>query len=69
MAVNLNLSGGCKHDFSLISLKKGHTLEKSLFFEAHFSCKRDEQPSFKFDIDLEVRFVYRLIPKKPAFLG
>jgi hypothetical protein len=43
---------------------------KSLdFFNAHFSCERDERPNFKFDTDSKVFFIYRLIPRKPDFLG
>jgi hypothetical protein len=44
--------------------------EKSLtFFEGHFFCERDEQPILKFDMYSEVLFIYRLIPRKPDFLG
>jgi hypothetical protein len=44
-------------------------LEKSHFLGAHFSCERDERSNFKFDVDLEVSFIYRRIPRKPDLLG
>jgi hypothetical protein len=51
-------------------LKKGQILEKSLTsFVAHFSCERDGQPNFKFGMNLEVLFIYRLISRKSDFLG
>jgi hypothetical protein len=37
--------------------------------KSHFSCERDGQPTFEFDIDSEVLFIYRLIPRMPDFLG
>jgi hypothetical protein len=43
-------------------------IEKSHFFGAHFSCEQDGEPNFKFDIDLQVLFIYRLIPREPDFL-
>jgi hypothetical protein len=39
-----------------------------IFLGLDFSCERDRQPSIKFDIDSEVPFVYRLIPRKLGFL-
>jgi hypothetical protein len=39
------------------------------FFGSLFSCGRDKQTTFKFGKDLEVLFIYRLIPRKPDFLG
>jgi hypothetical protein len=42
--------------------------KKSYFFGAHFPCEWDERPNFKFGIDLEVLFIYQLIPRKPDFL-
>jgi hypothetical protein len=50
-------------------LEKGETLEKVLLFGAHFSCEWNERLDFKFNIDLEVLFIYRRIPRKPDFLG
>jgi hypothetical protein len=50
-------------------LNKGHTLGKSHFFGAHFSCERDGQPNFKFDMNSEMRYLYRLIPRKFDFIG
>jgi hypothetical protein len=35
-----------------------------IFLGLHFSCERDRQPVIKFNIDLEVLFIYRLIPTK-----
>jgi hypothetical protein len=61
-----------KFDFSIFNprhLKKRQTLEKVSLFGAYFSCERDEQPNFKFDIDWYVLPIYRLIPRKPDFLG
>jgi hypothetical protein len=46
-----------------------HLGKKSHFLGAHFSCKWDEQTNFKFEKDSEVLFIYRLIPRKPDFLG
>jgi hypothetical protein len=43
--------------------------KKSHFFGSHFSCERGKQPTFKFDIDSEVLFIYRLIPREFDFLG
>jgi hypothetical protein len=48
---------------------KGQTLKKSHFSGVHFSCERDGQPNFKFDINSEVALMYRLMPRKPHFLG
>jgi hypothetical protein len=52
-------------------LKKGRTiaLEKVSLFLSHFSCERNRQPTFEFDKDLEMCFIYRLIPRKPNFVG
>jgi hypothetical protein len=36
---------------------------------SHLSCERDKQPTFKFDIDLEMFFIYHWIPRKLGFLG
>jgi hypothetical protein len=41
--------------------------KKSHFFRSPFSCERDKQPTMKFNIDTEVLFIYRLIPRKPGF--
>jgi hypothetical protein len=52
--------------------KKGQTipLEKvSLFFGFHFSCERYGQSTSKFDMDLEVLCIYRLVPRKFDLLG
>jgi hypothetical protein len=49
--------------------RKDRPWKKSHFFEAHFSCERNGQPNFKFDIDSEVLFIYRLIPRKPTLFG
>jgi hypothetical protein len=43
--------------------------EKNLFFGAHFSCERDRQSTFKFNKDLKVLFIYRLISRKLTFFG
>jgi hypothetical protein len=43
------------------------TLKSLTFFGAYFSCERDRQPYSKLGIDLEVLFIYRLIPRKPDF--
>jgi hypothetical protein len=44
-------------------------LEKVLLIlELIFSCERDGQPNFKFDVDSKVLFIYRLIPRKFDFL-
>jgi hypothetical protein len=43
--------------------------KKSHFFEGHFSCERDGQPTFKFEIDSEVLFTYRWLSRKLDFLG
>jgi hypothetical protein len=68
--MDLRRGEGRKLNFSLVSLKKGQALEKVLlFFGAHFSCERDGQPNFKFDTDLGVRFIYRLISRKLDLLG
>jgi hypothetical protein len=58
-----------KLNFSLISLKKGQTFEKVSLFGSPFFCEQDGLPNFKFDIDSEVLFLYRQIPRKPDFLG
>jgi hypothetical protein len=52
-------------------LKKGQAVpfEKVSLCGSHFSCKRDRQPVFKFDMDPEVLFIYRLTPRKLDFLG
>jgi hypothetical protein len=57
-----------KLNFS-ISLKKEGPWKKSHFFRAHFSCEQDWQTNFKFAIDSDVCFIYRLLPRKPNFLG
>jgi hypothetical protein len=41
---------------------------KVSLFGAYFSCEQDGEPKFKFDIDSEVLFIYRLIPRNPDFL-
>jgi hypothetical protein len=47
-----------------------HPLGKSLTcFVSHFSCERNKQPTFKFNIEAETLFIYRLIPRMPNFLG
>jgi hypothetical protein len=56
-------------NFKLRHLKKGQTLEKVLLFWSPFSCERDKRPIFKFDINLEVLFIYRMIPSKANFPG
>jgi hypothetical protein len=38
------------------------------FFGSQFSCERDRQPTIQFTIDLEVPFIYRLIPRRLDFL-
>jgi hypothetical protein len=43
--------------------------KKSHFFGFRFSCERYGQPTIKFSIDLEMLFIYRLIPSKFDFLG
>jgi hypothetical protein len=60
---------GRKLDFSLLSPKKGQTLEKVTFSGAHFPCERNGQPNFKFYMDSEVLFIYRLIPRKFDLMG
>jgi hypothetical protein len=47
-----------------------HTpLEKTIIFLGlNFSCKRNSQPTITFDIDLEMLFIYLLIPRKSDFL-
>jgi hypothetical protein len=49
--------------------RKDRPCKKSHFFGPHFSCEWDERLNFKFDTDSEVLFIYRLIPRKPDFLG
>jgi hypothetical protein len=49
--------------------QKGPTLKKFYFFRVLFSCERHRQPNFKFDMDSEVLFIYRLMPRRPDFLG
>jgi hypothetical protein len=44
-------------------------LEKFHFFGSYFSYEQDGHPNFKFGIDLEVLFIYRLVPRKSYFLG
>jgi hypothetical protein len=47
-----------------------HPLRKSsTFYRSEFSCERNKQPTVKFNIDLEVLFIYRLIPRKLGFRG
>jgi hypothetical protein len=43
--------------------------KKSHFFEPHFFCERDGHTNFKLNMDSEVLFTYRLIPRKPNILG
>jgi hypothetical protein len=43
-------------------------LEKVSLFRSHFSCERNRQPTIKFDMDQEMRFIYRLILQKSVFL-
>jgi hypothetical protein len=38
------------------------------FFESPFSCERDRQPALKFDMDLNVLIIYRLIPRTHELL-
>jgi hypothetical protein len=45
------------------SLGKSHT-----FLGLNFSSEQDRQPTIKFNIDPEVFFIYRLIPRKSSFL-
>jgi hypothetical protein len=61
-----------QNNFNPRQLKNGQTIHyclgKSLtFFRSPFSCERNRQPSIKFDIDLKVLFIYRLIPRKSGF--
>jgi hypothetical protein len=49
-------------------LKKGQTLESLPFYGLYF-YERDGRTNFKFNIALEVHFIYRLIPRKLDFLG
>jgi hypothetical protein len=55
--------------FRWLVWRKERSLKKFHFFRARFSRERHGQPNFKFDIDSEVCFIYRLIPRKPDFLG
>jgi hypothetical protein len=41
--------------------------KKSHFFRSQFSCKRNRQPTIKFNVGPEVLFIYRLIPRKFGF--
>jgi hypothetical protein len=51
-----------------IEKRADHSLGKSLiFFRSLFSCERDRQPTIKFDIDLVVLLIYRLILRKPGW--
>jgi hypothetical protein len=45
-------------------LEKGQAIPLEL---SHFSCERNKQSTIKFNIDLEVAFIYRLIPRKSGF--
>jgi hypothetical protein len=46
-----------------------HPLGKSsTFLGSHFPCEQDRRPIYKFEIETEVLFIYRLIPRKPDFL-
>jgi hypothetical protein len=56
-------------NFNLRRLEKVSPLKKSHFFGSHFSCERDGQPNFKFNIDSKVLFIYRLVPRKPDLFG
>jgi hypothetical protein len=49
-------------------VETGQTMPLERNFGSHFSCGWDRQPTFKFDINLEVLFIYRLIPRNPGFL-
>jgi hypothetical protein len=40
---------------------------KNPAFLFQFSCNRNRQPTIKVDVDLEVLFIYRLIPRKSGF--
>jgi hypothetical protein len=40
-----------------------HEFESYIFLASHFSPEWDGQPTFKFNMDFDVRFIYRLIPK------
>jgi hypothetical protein len=66
--IDLRRGEGRKFNFSLISLKNGQTLEKVSLFRVRFSCERDRQSNFKFEINSEVLFIYRLIPRAFGFL-
>jgi hypothetical protein len=50
--------------------KVDYPLGKSpTFLESHSSYERDIQSTFEIDMDSEVLFIYRLIPRWPDFLG
>jgi hypothetical protein len=49
--------------------RTAHPLGKRpTFFGSQFSCERDRQPTIQFNTDLEVPFIYRLIPRRLDFL-
>jgi hypothetical protein len=52
-----------------VQKKQGTPWKKAHFFLlSHFSSEWDRQPAFKFDIDYNIRLIYRLIPKSLVFL-
>jgi hypothetical protein len=68
MPIGLNSS---LYIFILRLLKKGQDfLGKSFIFLASlFSPELNRQPNFKFNMDLDVPFIFRLIQCAPGFLG
>jgi hypothetical protein len=55
---------------SICRKRRSHPLGKSpTLFVAHFSFERDGQPTIKFNINPDMLFVYRLIPRNPGLLG
>jgi hypothetical protein len=55
-----------KHEWSVETEKKKF---RNFFFSVSlfkFSCERNRQPTIKINIGLEVRFIYRLIPRKSS---
>jgi hypothetical protein len=55
----------CSSGFLFFQPRHLKKVQKSLtFFGSHFSCEENGQTNFKFVIELEVLFIYRLIPRE-----
>jgi hypothetical protein len=68
--VIVGLSGEQRLDFSnpAISKKETTASKKSQLFRSQFSCERNRQSTIKFDVDLDMIFIYRLVLRKLGFL-